>query len=183
MGRPTGVYEDILINRMVSNTDRMFMKQIYDTFDLYQNFKNQDEYVSMRTEWHKMNIIDKRFLMVIANVQNSSQKVWAYQINQKFDFIKINKNHYIMTTLKKPVVVFNLFDGGDINYYVQPHKTIKATSREMAIGKFRKNIVPFIIDYIQMWEKNNTDKEDMNNHIDWQKLTYHNNKQEQSIST
>ena len=69
-----------VVDRMVNEADRWFMRPTYDHLDVYQNFKDQDDFLKKREYWNSLILKMKRMMMLIANIQTSSQKFYSWHL-------------------------------------------------------------------------------------------------------
>lgn len=140
---------------MIGNIDRMFMKETYDVLDIYHDFKNQEDFLKKRKEWIELDLGTKRMMMVVANIQNASQRVYSWQTIQQINIKTFEKNTHAFyfsgkqTSHGRYQTIINAFNSGEKSIYIHmDEKRSKET-----YGVVKNSFLMYVIDYIEKYEK------------------------------
>lgn len=150
-------YYRLIPNQMASEVSRMYFKDNYDTLDTYQDFKDKDDFIAKRKIWGNFSNKHQIILMLIANIQNRSKRVYGWQTVQNFDVIKVHKDtHMIIAEGNKfshgrYKTILNILNKGENNYFIHIEDSRKEGDY---IGKIKENLNMFISDYILEYDRN-----------------------------
>lgn len=149
MASSSGTYH-LLPNTMMGNIDRIFSKETYDRLDIYQDFKNHEDFLEKRKIWGDLSYKKKRFFMLLANIQNGSQKVFSWQIDPTFTYKKVDSNLHVFLFAGKSKAhgkyktILNILDRGEDSFYIHIEDSKKIETR----GRFKESYSQFVIDFI-----------------------------------